>query len=120
MNILEKDIEDLLFEGLTGGTDLLEQKGLSLYYDHYLRQPQLGTYGRPDIVGYSVDLKKNGERHINICILEIKKDEIDLNTLYQVCRYQAGIKHLLLKANLKNCHFVFDLISHRKVCRRGF
>jgi hypothetical protein len=92
MNILEKDIEELLFEALKHNHSLLRSRGLKVHHkDHYLKQPYLGNYGRPDIVGYSLGKKIGGFRNIYVSIFELKKEKINYDTLKQACKYKSGI-----------------------------
>lgn len=132
MNILEKDIEDLLWSNLHD-CELLISKGLPVDPGyHYIRQPELGGYGRPDIVGFYVNPKANGARTVNVIIIELKKEFINIDTLTQAYRYKTGIERfveerypgkiylsfsifLIGKKLDKNSDFVFLLQSLREI-----
>lgn len=113
MNILEKEIEDLIWHGITNELGILNQKGLNINKEYrYLRQVDLGSYGRPDIVGFNFDLKYDGCRKVNIHLIEIKKEEVNENTFTQALRYCTGINRLI-SSSLKGCSvsFKIDLIG---------
>lgn len=110
MNILEKDFEDLLWEGLNDQPKLLAERGLKHQrHSHYLRQPELGAYGRPDIIGYTVTKKVNGLRFLNVTIYELKKEEIDIDTLLQAGRYATGVERYFKTLDLTGTHLTIQI-----------
>lgn len=98
MNVLEKEIEDLICESLDKDPKILHKRGLDIHYN-YIRQLNLGSYGIADIVSFC----KNG-RYIYIKIFELKKDIIDTSSLMQATRYAKGIDRILNED--------FDLSNH--------
>jgi len=89
MNILEKEIEDIIF---STPNHVLNKRGLPLRGTKF-RQVNLGSYGIADIV--CVDIKYDGYWYINIQVVELKRDLIDVNTLMQASRYVKGIYSML-------------------------
>lgn len=122
MNVLEKEIEDLIWHGITKDRYAMNSKGLHIHDTyHYFRQFDIGNYGRPDIVGFDFQLKPSfGDRNIKIHIIEIKKDEVNAGTFLQAIRYCHGINRYVEKS-LPNCtvSFQIDLIG-RTVSRCDF
>ena len=56
----------------------------------YLRQPNLGDYGIPDVVKVNIHLK-----HVCITVMELKNTLFKAKNVSQVCRYMAGFKDYL-------------------------
>lgn len=113
MNILEKEIEDLIWEGIRRDPDLMNEKGLPVHKDFtYARQVSLGSYGIADIVGYLICPKSYGTRNVYVRVIEIKKDEVNQETLTQAARYATAIKRLL-QESLNECviHIGISLIG---------
>lgn len=101
MNILEKEIEDVIFEALQNSPQDLIDRGLPVSTRKvYVRQPDLSVYGRADVVGFHVGNKSRGSRHISIDIIEIKKDQITASTLLQAVRYAKAVEQYI-NATLK-------------------
>lgn len=110
MNILEKEIEEIFFDALINRPHILPERGF--YHERqreYIRQPDLGEYGRPDIIGYTLNAKQNGVRLIDVCILEFKKEEINATALLQACRYGVGVSHYVKSTRLRNTHVTISL-----------
>lgn len=101
MNVLEKDIEELIFNNIYD-TDLMKSKGFKVFESKYYRQPDLGSYGIPDIVGVSISYYRNYCRTLNFTIYELKKDAINVNALMQASRYVKGIQEILKLVDLKS------------------
>lgn len=98
MNVLEKEIEDMICQGLVENRPLLRSKGLWVWDDAvYQRQVDMGSYGICDILGLQVFPKKEGTRYINAHIIEIKKEEINIDTFLQAVRYSKAITRYLKK-----------------------
>lgn len=102
MNFLEKNLEDILFDCL-GCDDIHKQKivkGID-HYHKYIRQQRLGFYGIPDIIGLSIYTKKEkGVRwfEVRIGVYELKKEEINIDTIIQASKYSRGLKYIIIKA----------------------
>lgn len=120
MNILEKEIEDLIYEGICFQPALMRQKGLPVYHNTtYLRQFNLGSYGVADIIGFNISRKEAGYRSILFNVIEIKKDEINLDTLSQAVRYCRALRRLVgCRLRNTNADFGITLIG-KKVDTNG-
>jgi hypothetical protein len=98
MNILEKDLEDLIFEGLQDpdGCELLQNLGFyqADMFKKYKRQYNLSGYGIVDILGACFSIR-DGNIHISVDIIELKKDRIDFKTFEQALRYYRAIDLLI-------------------------
>lgn len=94
MNILEKEIEDVLWDALNSNDVNLEERGLFLYADKWLRQFNLGEYGIPDIVGYQIIEVSEQKRNIHWSIIELKKDAITVGTFLQSLNYFKALEKL--------------------------
>lgn len=116
MNILEQEIEDVIWEAIEHCQhDELRERGLPIYDQFtYYRQLHLGNYGRADLVGVNATPSKteNGEkvRNIYIQIFELKKGKIDHGTLSQAVRYAKGLQHQGKNIKYK-LHFYFHLVG---------
>lgn len=102
MNILEKHLEDLIYDNIKdGNVDLLSRRGLYFLkkYKAYKRQLELGDYGRADLVGFDYnpysEYYRNCSKILDVGVIEIKKDEININTFLQAIRYCKGIQKYL-------------------------
>lgn len=112
MNILEKEIEDLIFESIENCPEELSKRGFPIESDSedsrtfYLRQYNLGCYGIADIIGVNL-FRYSGSKRINVKIYELKKDQVGPETFAQAGRYAKGIQRML------NVLFPgIDLITH--------
>ena len=96
MDFSEKDLEDIIFEAMKTrkGIKNLRLRGLPVN-GYPARQVKLGNYGRIDILTVSL-FKKLGHKPytLEFTVYELKKDEIDMDTIIQGCRYVEGLKHL--------------------------
>lgn len=97
MNILEKDIEELIFENIED-SELMKRHGFRKLEKKYYRQPNLGTYGIADLIGVSITSHSTA-RQISFTVYEIKKEQINTATLIQASRYIKGLKHLMKRFN---------------------
>lgn len=98
MNVLEKEIEDMICQGLAGDRPLLRKKGLWIWEDAaYQRQVDFGSYGICDILGMQVYPRMNGTRYINAHIIEIKKEEVNIATFLQAARYAKAVQRIIKK-----------------------
>lgn len=99
MNILEHEIEDLVWNAIDSFEhDLLQKRGLPVSMDfNYVRQYDLGKYGRADIIGFKANpsFVAKGKKHrvIDVQIIELKRDKVNFETLLQAVRYAKGIQH---------------------------
>lgn len=117
MNILEKDIEELIFNA---SKESLQKRKLFLY-DNRIRQLNLLDYGIADIVCWHIGMSApHYRRKIYIQILELKKEIIDASTLMQSCRYEKGIRKMLKKYNLSKTDLKFNhILIGKKVQTNG-
>lgn len=108
MNFLEKNLEDIIYET---DSKILNERGLHLFKNKK-RQVTIGNYGVSDIIcyeyGYERDPCKsflNDNKDCSFCngfeckrktsldiqILELKQNQINVNSFLQVLRYAKGI-----------------------------
>ena len=111
MNILEKEIETLIYESHIIDPNSLRERGLDIY-GHILRQVNLGVYGVADIIAFDwVQRSSWGRNCLNIQIIELKKDVVDVNSLMQAGRYAVGVERFLSKGfNLSNTDIDISII----------
>jgi len=97
MTFLEKEIEDLIFGLMEDNKfdDLINRGMTTINSDlKYYRQLNLGSYGIADIVGIGIrELEGTDTVEVLIDVFELKKDEVNANTLFQASRYMRGIQH---------------------------
>ena len=93
MNILEKEIEDLLFYALTELSDdeVKARRVPKLDFMEYKRQVDLKEYGIADVIGYCID---EAERECMFQVFELKKEKIGVETLLQAVRYARALQLL--------------------------
>jgi hypothetical protein len=112
MNILEQEIEDVIYKAIQDyDFELLQTRGLPIYPTYtYRRQFQLGKYGRADLIGYRA-YKSIGKqkRRVEFQVFELKKDEINFGTFRQALKYAMGVRHLSFLNNI-NYDLSFQLI----------
>lgn len=99
MQISENELEDYIFDDLTFNSGMgMSSRGLTTFHNRllkadiickskWLRQVDLGPYGRADIIGY---FKYNGR--IVVELFELKVVPIDAGDIDQICRYQKAIE----------------------------
>lgn len=104
MNFLEKDLEEIIF---CSETELLEQRGLTLR-GKPKRQLRIGGYGIADLV-YFNRVSAGTNPHIEINVVELKKDKIGISSLLQAVGYCRGIDRYLKKRNFSGDYF-FNII----------
>lgn len=115
MNILEKDLEEIIAK-----TDVskLNEKGLLVNGKCY-QQPKFGSYGIADLVyvykDYDVidlpDKSYKLEPYLYIQVCELKKDKAGISAFLQAVRYCKGISRYLKKRNFNNYKFEIVLIA---------
>ena len=94
MNILECEIEELLFNNLKN-EQLLRDRGFHYFEQHYYLHPNFGSYGIPDIVGVTIrDAELPEYKVMSATIYELKKESININTLLQASRYAKAINRV--------------------------
>lgn len=118
MNILEHEIEDVIWDALGNESyDELQERGLPMGRKFtYARQFNLGSYGIADIIGVCAHPSsiRRGEkrRTIEFQIFELKKDEINADTFFQAIRYAKGLLHKISFEGIKyDPYFSFHLIG---------
>lgn len=120
MNILEKEIEEIIYEVAEDEPYELVKRGLYAPQNAtWYRQLQLGAYGVADLVAVTIFPKKRGYREVFVDIYELKKDQINVGTLLQAMKYGKAIEQII-RSHLKrtSIHFKFLLVG-RKVDRSG-
>jgi hypothetical protein len=118
MDFIERDLEDIIFN--TNVNDLYE-RGLGLLFEaHTYRQLKIGNYGIADIVQFQLEKEPwhNGERWflnntVRVKIIELKKNEINIDAFLQSLRYAKGIKNFYDKRMEKskfNCELKISIV----------
>jgi hypothetical protein len=92
MNVLEKEIEDLIWDSLHDDPKVLKSRGFEFNEKHtFYRQVHLGDYGIADLIGVHL----NETYHFaDITIYELKKEKVTIDTLLQAARYAKGISRM--------------------------
>jgi hypothetical protein len=94
MNILEKEIEEIIYTVLLNyGSEEFLERGLPIS-GIPLRQVNLGTYGIADMITVYI----NGafkRRVLHVHIYELKRGVIGIGTLLQASRYYIGVHHFI-------------------------
>lgn len=114
MNILEKDLEEIIEKT---PTLQLQERGLDV--DGICkRQLKIGNYGIADLVyikkDYDYAFKDNKMQlkpFLNINICELKKDKAGISAFLQAVRYAKGISYYLDKRNFNNYKMQITLIA---------
>jgi hypothetical protein len=119
MKFLEKDLETIIYENLQTdkGKDLLFDKGLEIDFTRLClakRQLYIGNYGTADIVILQSHFYYPHENEIleNKCInvIELKKENINIDTLLQAVKYVKGIKtYLRNKTNYDSSEYDYNI-----------
>lgn len=121
MNILEKTIEDLVYENLKTYEGIVKLKSRGLYNldmpSQYYRQLNLGSYGIADIIGIKYFRNEEKQKTLSVNVIEIKKDAINYDTLKQAIRYAKGFEDFI--GSNFNYEFKFTLIG-TSVCKSDF
>lgn len=96
MNILEKELEDLLYEAMLTdeGVEKLRERGLYCNGQPY-RQVNLGAYGIADIITIGVYQEPGCNKHLIINVYELKKDAINGSTFFQALGYCKAIREVV-------------------------
>lgn len=128
MNILEKELEDIIYDTIKQKDGLKKLYNRGLWgigrYDIFARQSNLGDYGRLDMVGFKFYKETDGESYcktLKIGVFELKKGEINASTFFQAVRYCKGIEKYVDEyysdLNL-NLEFEIVLIG-TSICKKG-
>lgn len=107
MNVLEKELEDILFEYIDN-FDVLIDKNFEHYCEKKYRQVDLGDYGIADIIGI-IEFENPKYRSFQINIYELKKEEISVNTFLQAIRYAKALK-LVFEKSIEDAVFEYNII----------
>lgn len=91
MNILEKEIEDLVYEVAREDTAPIRERGFPMR-GKVLRQVDLGSYGIADLITFRFN-----SQVISLQIIEIKRDDVNAQTLMQAARYAKGAEIFMNK-----------------------
>ncbi|MCP4665221.1 MAG: hypothetical protein GY849_02555 [Deltaproteobacteria bacterium] len=127
MKFLELDLENIIFENLQTkeGRELLNERGLDVFNEikYSKRQLRIGSYGITDIVTYTPQLVNEKIYEIlqmkQIQIVELKKNEINIDTLLQSVRYLKGIKRYLRGRGYDPDEYRFEIILIGKSVNKG-
>lgn len=126
MNVLEKELEDLVYDCLKNNkASLLSDRGLwpVKRYSIFERQLDLGAYGRLDMVGFGYNPfnHETGEdKTLRVGIFEFKKGEINYSTFIQAIRYCKGIEQYVnSRYDYLNIEFKIYLIG-TSICHSDF
>lgn len=124
MNILEKEIEDIVWDYANDKDKRpkLQQRGLYGIFPVNFRQVDLGTYGRADMISVQrTSCDKYNTSRLIINVIELKKDEINASVFFQAIRYCRGIERMLNKKyNLHEIKFQITLIGKTIDTRNDF
>lgn len=95
MNVLEHELEEIIeqYSMTKEGCDKLKERGLPVNRG-LLRQVRIGAYGIIDLMSIHAHVS-NGNLFLHSNIYELKKGDIGIEALLQLCRYMSGIEHLL-------------------------
>lgn len=117
MNFLEKDLEDIIWNTskTDEGRELLYERGLRIEGKMY-RQFALGEYGKFDLVSV-----KMSNYDINISVYELKKNIVDIQTMFQASRYASAINRYLEEKypNLNKCINIRSILIGREMDLKG-
>lgn len=112
MELLEKELEDMLWDNLNSeeGMKKLENRGLLFpKTGKYFRQLNLQKYGIADIVSFK-RMNIEGENVLAVTVIELKRDYINANTFDQAIRYCKGIQHYVRSVRNKKINLIFRVI----------
>lgn len=97
MGFLETNLESIIYKN----ADKARDRGLKIFdHEKVYRQLRLGNYGIADLVGLDVNPEFNGQKII-ITVYELKKDQINIDTLSQAIRYVTGLSRIV--GSMFNC-----------------
>ena len=113
MHFLEKDLEQIIWESTT---EQLEEKGLHITEPFNpnefkkFRQLRIGNYGVSDLIyasRYYEPLDESDKRRtLEINIVELKKLDVNTDTLKQALRYANGLREYIKYRNKFSSNYV--------------
>lgn len=113
MHFLEKDLENIIFEAskTQKGQIQLQERGLDFIQQPLERQIDLGVYGVLDLIQIHFEEAGNSPK-IEIDLIELKKDEINMDTFLQAVKYCKGVViYLRRKYEHPTVNFTIHLIG---------
>lgn len=125
MDFLEKDLEQVIYEAPDDFIfDNFEVKGKRY------RQQKIGVYGISDLIFvnkvYSLDIDYINKKSkildvgLEISILELKKDEVNINTFVQAVRYAKGIQKFFMEREFHKFYIRILLCGKTVDLKSGF
>lgn len=95
MEFIEKDLENIIWDNAQTreGREKLFSRGLDIQ-GKLFRQVNIGGYGIADLISVEIDRGRWGDDVI-VTIYELKKEQINVDTLIQACRYYKGIQRFV-------------------------
>jgi hypothetical protein len=108
MEISEKELEDLIFET---DNEYLNERGLNIY-GKKKRQISTFKHGILDLLTYRRYKDDFNNNYLEINIIELKKDQIDINTLNQIIRYARGVQDFMQGRGNYNYFITLTLIGN--------
>ncbi|QQO97094.1 hypothetical protein Nekkels1_88 [Cellulophaga phage Nekkels_1] len=110
MNILEKDLEEIIYKTHIEDNKLLWEKGLVTKGNMY-QQLRIGNYGVADLVTFHKDFSYYHEENaLFITVYELKKEKAGISAFLQALRYCKGIKTYIEKFRDKNINLSFNIV----------
>lgn len=103
----EKTLEDIIFNT---DNELLCEHGL-IISGKKLRQVKIGNYGIADLITYNIEKDYIYDNYLNIALYELKRTEINNNSLMQAIGYVKGIIEYLAKRQFENYKLEIKLIG---------
>lgn len=112
----EKELEDLIVSKI--GTDkhcpITDEQ-----IDGFYQQLSLGNYGITDIVTVKYDFESGDSPRVKYTIIEVKKETIKNDSVAQLSRYMAGLRHILSEAEISHEWSVEGILIAPDVCSKG-
>lgn len=95
MEFIEKDLENIIWDNAQTleGREKLFSRGLDIR-GKLFRQVNIGGYGIADLISVEIERDRWGYDVI-VTIYELKKEQINVDTLTQACRYRQGIQRFV-------------------------
>ena len=120
MHFLEKDLEQIIWESTT---EQLEEKGLHITESYNpkefkkFRQLRIGNYGISDLIYvsryYEPVAEWDSRRTLEINIVELKKGDVNTDTLKQALRYANGVREYLKYRNKFRGGGINNYVKHK-------
>ncbi|MGA9651916.1 hypothetical protein [Pedobacter sp.] len=94
MGISEKQLEDTIFFQLFQN---VKDTGLDIYeHDKVFRQLSLGSYGTPDLLGFSFLEEEGKLKEVYITIYELKRGHVSFEAICQVQKYRYAMGEMFI------------------------